>query len=128
LLDNPLQGPVYLRSSTHALPDLVAALGGQISINLAGRIDTGKGGGIRNTFEVVPDAPVTKFVLSMQGGKKGLLVNSENLCSPKAKTHATVHLTGQNGKVYDATPKVQNSCRGKGKKGAKRHALHRSHR
>ena len=32
--------------------------------------------GIRTTFESVPDAPVTKFVLEMKGGKKGLLVNS----------------------------------------------------
>ena len=27
------------------------------------QVDTGHGGGIRNTFEVVPDAPVTKFAL-----------------------------------------------------------------
>jgi hypothetical protein len=30
LLDQPLEGPVYLRSSSHELPDLVAALNGQI--------------------------------------------------------------------------------------------------
>jgi hypothetical protein len=111
LLDKPLEGPVYLRSSSNKLPDLVAALGGQITVDLDGRIDTGKGRGIRNTFEVVPDAPVSRFTLSMQGGKKGLLVNSENLCSSGAKTHATVDLTAQNGKVYDTTPAVGNSCR-----------------
>jgi hypothetical protein len=32
-----------------------------IEIDLDGRIDIGKGGGIRNTFETAPDAPVTKF-------------------------------------------------------------------
>ena len=42
--------------------------------NLVGRIDTVRGG-IRNTFDGVPDAPVSKFVLNMQGGKRGLLVN-----------------------------------------------------
>lgn len=38
-------------------------------------------GGLRNVFELVPDAPVSRFVLRMQGGKKGLLVNSTNLCT-----------------------------------------------
>jgi hypothetical protein len=124
LLDQPLSGPVYLRSSSNPLPDLVADLNGRIEVTLAGRVDTGKGGGIRNTFEMVPDAPVSKFVLSMRGGEKGLLVNSENLCSPKAKTHATVDLTAQNGKVYDTTPRVANSCRKK----TRGHRKHRAHR
>jgi hypothetical protein len=115
------EGPVYLRSSTHKLPDLVAALGGQIQIALAGKVDTGRNGGIRNSFEVVPDAPVSRFVLSMQGGSKGLLVNSENLCSPRAKTHASADFTAQNGKLSDTTPVVKNSC------GSKKHKRHGGH-
>jgi hypothetical protein len=121
LLDKPLEGPVYLRSSSNKLPDLVAALNGQIQVTLDGKVDTGKGGGIRNTFSVVPDAPVSKFTLSMQGGKKGLLVNSENLCSTRARTHATVDLTGHNGKVYDTEPVVGNSCP---RKASKSHGTH----
>jgi hypothetical protein len=120
LLDKPLEGPVYLRSSTHKLPDLIVALGGQISVDLAGRVDTGKGGGIRNSFEVVPDAPVSKFTLTMKGGAKGLLVNSENIC---AKPHrAIADFSGQNGKVDDFRPVLQPlGCKhGKGK-GGKRH-------
>jgi hypothetical protein len=59
LLDETLSGPVYLRSSEHELPDLVAALHSpKVDINLVGRIDS-VGGGIRTTFEGVPDAPVT---------------------------------------------------------------------
>jgi hypothetical protein len=116
LLDKPLEGPVYLRSSSHKLPDLVAALSGQVNIVLDGRVDTGKGGGIRNTFEAVPDAPVSKFTLEMKGGKKSLLVNSENLCSPHAKTTAIANFTAQNNKTYKAEPKVANSCKKKGKK------------
>jgi hypothetical protein len=124
LLDQPLEGNVYLRSSSNKLPDLVAALGGQINVDLDGRIDTGKGGGIRNTFSVVPDAPVSKFVLSMQGGKRGLLVNSENLCGPHAKTHALAHFVAQNGKVSDTTPLIANSCKTKSHK--KSHRGHHS--
>ncbi len=121
LLDEPLQGPVFLRSSSHNLPDLVAALNsGKINIALAGRIDSVKGGRIRNTFESVPDAPVTRFTLEMQGGKKGLLVNSVNLC--KSTNRAISHFTGQNGKVYDTNPIVKPPCKVKGKKKSKRAA------
>ena len=118
LLDEPLEGYVYLRSNggERKLPDLVAALDGQVSIALWGKIDSGKNHGIRNTFEVVPDAPVSRFVLEMNGGKKGLLVNSENLCSKKAQHRANVRFTGQNGKVRQFKPLVQNQCGRYGKK------------
>ncbi|MBA3866581.1 MAG: hypothetical protein H0X42_09600 [Solirubrobacterales bacterium] len=119
LLDKPVSGPVYLRSSSNKLPDLVAELNGQIDVVLDGKIDTGKGGGIRNTFQAVPDAPISKFVLELKGGMKGLLVNSENICSKNAKTTAIADFTAQNGKVHNTTPTVTNSC-GKKKRSSKR--------
>ncbi len=114
LLDKPLQGPVYLRSSSHELPDLVAALNGQIDVVLAGKVDTGKGGGIRNTFQAIPDAPVSKFVLAMQGGDKGLLVNSENIC--RKPQRALVSYTAHNGKALEVRPLIANDCGKKAKK------------
>jgi hypothetical protein len=118
LLSEPLSGPVYLRSSSHRLPDLVAALhSGEINIDLDGRIDSAKGGRIRNTFEAVPDAPVTTFTLEMFGGKKSLLVNSTNLC---VGTHrAIAEFTGQNGKAHEFTPPLKAKCGGKKGKGKK---------
>ena len=80
LLDQPLEGP-GLPAQLHqpaARPGR-SPCDGQIDVDLVGRIDS-VNGGIRNTFESVPDAPVSKFVLTMQGGKKGLLENSRNLC------------------------------------------------
>jgi hypothetical protein len=110
LLDKPLEGPVYLRSSSHPLPDLVIDLNGQIHIALVGRVDS-VNGGTRNSFEAVPDAPVSSFSLSLQAGKKGLLVNSTDICQG---THrATAIFTAQNGKVLEAKPKLQASCKGK---------------
>jgi hypothetical protein len=120
LLDQPLSGPVYLRSSSHELPDLVIALQGQVDVVLAGRVDS-VNGGIRTTFEAAPDAPVSKFTLQMQGGKKGLLINSANLCKLKPKANrATVLMEGQNGKVSGSSPSLANSCK-KAKK-QKKHA------
>ncbi len=129
LLEKPLEGPVYLRSNGGArkLPDMVAALNGEIDVALDGHIDTGKGGGVRNTFEVVPDAPVSKFTLQLNGGKTGLLQNSKNLCQTTDK--AIVDLTGQNGKLHNSEPLIKTSCKKKkGKKHAKkRHRAQRRH-
>ncbi len=116
LFDEPLRGPVYLRSSSHQLPDLVASLNGRFDVVLVGRIDS-VNGGIRNSFDLVPDAPVTKFTLAMQGGKKSLLVNSRNLC--KSTSRAEVKMVGQNGKTMESRPLVANSC-GKARKGKQR--------
>ncbi|MGA8745167.1 MAG: hypothetical protein WB507_04815 [Solirubrobacterales bacterium] len=110
LLAKPLEGPVYLRSSTNPLPDLVAALGGQVDIDLVGRIDSAHGG-IRTTFETVPDVPVSKFILTMRGGGKGLLVNSRNLCRPAVK--AIVKIKAQNGKKANRRELLRTPCRRK---------------
>jgi hypothetical protein len=81
LLAAPLRGPVYLRSSENTLPDLVVPLRGNgIAIDLVGRIDSHRGG-IRASFDVVPDAPVTRFALTMKGGRRGILVNAEDVCA-----------------------------------------------
>jgi hypothetical protein len=114
LLDTPLAGPVYLRSSNHPLPDLVAKLGGQLEIDLVGRIDS-KNGGIRTSFDSVPDAPVTKFVLQMKGGKKGLLTNSTDIC--RGSHRATVQMKAQNGRVAQLRPTLQSSGCSKNKLG-----------
>jgi hypothetical protein len=107
LIGEPLQGPVYLRSSNHPLPDLVMALHGPIDIELSGRIDA-VNGGIRSTFAMVPDAPVSKFILEMQGGKKGLIVNSRNLCGHPSR--ADTVFQGQNGRTSEGRPVVQVKC------------------
>jgi hypothetical protein len=117
LLDETLSGPIYLRSSNNPLPDIVAAFrGGRIDANLVGRVDS-VNGGIRNTFDFVPDVPVTEATFSFFGGKKGLLVNSRDICkgTPKAKAI----FNGQNGAQLILHPPLKSAC-GKAKK-AKRH-------
>ncbi|MGN6815146.1 MAG: hypothetical protein ACTHK3_03560 [Solirubrobacterales bacterium] len=110
LLDAPLEGPVYLGVGYgHKLPDLVADLNGQIRVLLHGKIDTTKQDGIRNTFEVVPDAPVSKFTLSMKGGKKySLIENSESLCAKPQKASAL--FVAQNGRVDQFTTRIAVKC------------------
>jgi hypothetical protein len=107
VLSEPLEGPVYLRSSNHNLPDFVAALHGLVDVEAVARVDSKKGG-IRLTFNDTPDAPISKVVVNMQGGKKGLIVNSTNLCAAKHK--ATAEFEGHNAKQLTSKPLVQSSC------------------
>jgi hypothetical protein len=119
LLDGPLKGPVYLRSNPeHTLPDLVASLRGQVNIEVSGVTDTTKSGRLRNTFETVPDVPVSRFTLTVRGGKRGLLVSTQSLC--KHKLFSRVELNGQNGAtMLQKRLRVRTSC--------KRHKHHRKH-
>jgi hypothetical protein len=141
LLDKPLEGPVYLRSSDNTLPDLVSDLHGQVDIELDSRTDSVHGR-IRNTFDTVPDVPVSKFILTLRGGKKGLLVNSRNQC-PRKHAHggkatgkrahqskagglrkkakgqrAIVRFKAQNGKKLNLKPRLRAPC---GKHGHRKH-------
>ena len=119
LLDHSLEGPVYLGAGFgHTLPDLVVDLNGQIRVLAHGRVDRTRQGGIRNTFEAVPDAPFTKFVLELNGGPgKGLIENSTDICRATHRAQAT--FTAQNGKVASFAPEIRTSCAKKNK--AKRH-------
>jgi hypothetical protein len=120
LLDQPLEGPVYLMTGFgHKLPDIVADLRGQIHIVLDGRVDTVHTR-LRTTFESVPDVPVTNFVLNLAGDKKGLLVSNTNVC--KLNPTATVKMTGQNGAQANKVTPLDTPCGSKAKR--KRHRRH----
>jgi hypothetical protein len=115
LLDRPLEGNVYLRSSSSLLPEMVIALREPekgISIDLVGKIDSYKGG-LRGTFNVVPDAPVSKFVMTLRGGKHGPIQNSENVCTSTGK--ATLRFLAHNEQGVKGHLGLAVPCGGKGK-------------
>jgi hypothetical protein len=115
LLDDELAGPVYLVSSSNPLPDLLADLRGQVDVQLHGVISTA-GARIKTVFYPVPDVPVSKFVLTMKGGKRGLLVNSRDLCAKPS--FSFMNFKAQNGKQLKKKrlPLRVPACRGHGGK------------
>jgi hypothetical protein len=117
LLDAPLRGPVYLRSSDNQLPDMVLDLEGQVDIEVSGQVDAVQGR-LRTTFTDVPDVPVSKLTLNLAGGRKGLLINSEPLCGTTKK--AKVKMTGQNGVVHRTMTRLRANCGSKARH--KRHS------
>ena len=110
ILDQPVEGPVFLRSSDNNLPDVVLALHGPpslpVHVEVPARIDSVHGG-LRAIAAGTPDIPVTKAIVSMQGGQKGLFVNSTNICASKHR--ANVNLDAQNGKSAALKPLMRSS-------------------
>jgi hypothetical protein len=118
LLDKPLKGNVYFRSNGGAreLPDIVADLHGPIHIVLVGYLDSvqengGESSRVRTRFLHVPDGPVSRFTMSLFGGKRGLLENSIDLC--RGTHRAKVALKAQNGRQHLGNPPISVRC-GKG--------------
>jgi hypothetical protein len=118
LLDQPLSGPVYFRSNggDRELPDIVADLNGAIHVTVVGFVDSVRKKGteksmVRTRFVNVPDAPVSKFVLKLFGGKRGLIENSTNICKHLGK--AKVQMDGQNAKANDFDLTIGTGCGGK---------------
>jgi hypothetical protein len=117
LLDQPLEGPIYFRSNggERELPDIVADLrGGGLRIVQVGFVDSVPVKGtelarLRTRFLSIPDAPVSKIVFSLFGGKKrGLLENSRNLCKTDRK--ARLSFTAQNGAEKNQAVKIATGC------------------
>ncbi len=110
LFDDPLRGPVYLRSSSHRFPDLVADLySGSIHIVVVGAIGPSRQGGFRAFFDNLPDAPIGRFTMTFFGGKRGLLINSVNICTNPPL--ASVKGLGQNNRGAIFTSKLRGECK-----------------
>jgi len=123
LFDEPLRGDVYLRSSPHKLPDLVADLySGAIRIVVEGRIGPAKQG-IRALFDNLPDAPIDRFTMTLNGGRRGLLQNSSNICN--APPLSSVKALGQNNRGAIFTTVLRGQCKKKKKGGSHHRRTHR---
>jgi hypothetical protein len=117
LLDQPLAGPVYAVSGSGGLPRLAFILNGQVKLLPRAETTTAKGGRLKTTAPVVPDAPIGHFSLKVFGGKTGYLVNTRSLCA--SPPMVTVEYTAQSGRKLTEQVKTKTTC-GKKKQQSKR--------
>jgi hypothetical protein len=136
LLKKPLVGNVYFvknirtdpktGNEIRTLPMIIVALRGEISVNLKGESDTQKGK-LVNTFDNVPDAPITRFNLNIRGGSKGIIAVTRtrrsliNICATGRQT-AEADMDGQNGRRHDRDIAMRKPCTKRQTKAAKRQA------
>jgi len=126
LLNQPLAGNVYFvkniridkqtGNAIRTLPMIVVALRGEIAVNLVGESNTTKAGRLVNTFDNVPDAPVTRFNLNIAGGSNGILAVTRtrkaliNLCARPNSHVAEADIDGHNTKRYDRNIRMKTPC------------------
>jgi len=108
LLEAPLRGPVYLRESDGKYPDLAVDLKGQFDLTLAAHLRT-PGHRIVADFDSLPDVALSRLELVLEGGRRGLLINSEGLC--QGTRRAAVDVVGHNGKTRGVRPLTRTACR-----------------
>jgi hypothetical protein len=117
VLNRPLRGPVYFVKNVRigssgrpirTLPTLLIALRGEVSLNLRAKTSVSHGR-LVTTFPVVPDAPVSRFDLSLKGGSKGILtVSRGNLC--RGRQVSSESLLAHNGKRVDGGITMKTPC------------------
>jgi hypothetical protein len=127
LLNDDLVGDVFFVKNVRIDPDtgneirtlpmIIVALRGEIAVNLVGESDTTKSGKLVNTFDAVPDAPVSRFNLNIKGGKNGILAVTRtrrsriNLCKKPRSHVAIADFDGHNGKRLDRDIRMRTPCR-----------------
>jgi uncharacterized repeat protein (TIGR01451 family) len=120
LLKGPLSGKVYfvkgLRTDAKSgrliktLPTLLIELRGEIDVNLRAVSSVPDGKHLVNTFPMIPDAPITSFLLKLNGGAHGILVATDghDICAePQAPFFSAV---AQNGKRVDGATTLKPDC------------------
>jgi uncharacterized repeat protein (TIGR01451 family) len=119
VLKDPLRGSVYfVKNSKRILPDLMIALRGQVNIDLTGKVSIPGGKRLATQFDTIPDAPFTRFQLSLVSGKNSPLGIVTNLCTKKGRAAtASVDVRGQNGALLQTNPHLHiNGCPARKKK------------
>ncbi len=106
LLRDPVRGPVYLVRQTRGLPKLVVQFQTPLALQLTGVVNIGANGGIGTTFPVVPDLPMTKFVLRFHGGAYGALALTHSICRVRHPLRLPARFHGQNGRTVNVRPKM----------------------
>ncbi len=133
LLNEPLVGNVYFvkniridpttGNQIRTLPMIIVALRGEIAVNLKGESDTTKSGKLVNTFDNVPDAPISQFNLNINGGNTGILAVTRtrrakiNICA--GRHTAETDMDAQNGRRHDFDIRMKTPCTRKQTKAAK---------
>jgi hypothetical protein len=121
LLKTKLTGKAYfVKVGAGKLPKMVIALRGALSLDVTGTLNVARNGQLTTTI-AAPDLPVSRFALTVHGGRGGVLIANRNLCTPKKRLITRVESVGQNGKKTVQRVRTKVAGCPKPKKKAKKH-------
>ena len=125
LLNRPLVGNVYFVKNVRTDPDtgntirtlpmIIAALRGEIAVNLHGESSVDSRNRLVSTFSTIPDAPVSKFNLNIKGGRNGILAVTRtrrskiNICN--SRQTAKSQMDAYNGRAHNRNIRIKTPCR-----------------
>jgi hypothetical protein len=109
-VEGPFEGPVYLRTAGHRLPGLLADLRhGDLRFGLGGSTSS-RQGRLRVSFSELPDIPISRALLTLPGGSRGIFVNSASLCAPTTEVSASFAAHNGRHRALRSRPRLEGSC------------------
>lgn len=112
LLPRPLSGPVILTAdSATSAPELAVQLGPPVPLTLIGAVQL-LPGGITNTFDGIPDLPLSRFELTLDGGggrNTGQLLNNADLCRADTPLGLKGEILAHSGATANVTAQLEPS-------------------
>ncbi|MFA4928911.1 MAG: hypothetical protein WC558_10365 [Patulibacter sp.] len=132
ILNRTLKGPVYFVKGERTdpktgrkiatLPTLQVALRGEVTILARAETAVDKKSRLVTTFPSLPDAPITRFTMTINGGKRGIIASTRDLCkAPKSQRRGLASIRGHNNKTLKTTkPNISTACKTAKKKSSKK--------
>jgi hypothetical protein len=112
LLARPITGPViFTANATTGEPALAVVLGPPVPLTLIGAVQL-LPGALTNTFDGIPDLPLSRFELTLDGGggrNTGQLVNLADLCRADTPLGLKGQLLAHSGKTAAVSAQLEPS-------------------
>jgi hypothetical protein len=112
LLPRPLTGPVIFTSdATTGEPALAVVLGPPVPLTLIGRVQL-LPGALTNTFDGIPDLPLSRFELTLDGAggrNTGQLTNLVDLCRADTPLTLNGEILAHSGKTVNVSSQLEPS-------------------
>jgi hypothetical protein len=111
LLAQPLTGSVYFAAKpVGQLPGLIIQLADPIPLRLEGAVELSPTG-LKTTFTGLPDVPLSRFALNLDGGPTGAFLLASDLCTTKAPPAVAATFAAQSGKqTAETKPMKVEGC------------------
>jgi hypothetical protein len=134
VLPEPLAGAVYFVEGSGGLPRIGVRLKGAVTLDLMGEVALTSDGRVQNVFAEVPDVPLRRFALTMDGGSAAVLTG-KGLCAGPLRADRMI-LSHSGHEIRDSVAVDVSGCAtqaasknpAKGKKAKGKHHNRKAHK
>lgn len=106
----PFEGRIYLTSAGRGRPGLALSLEGEVLVEATAELRVRRDHRTELVFTNLPDLPLERIKMTLQGGKRGLLTNSRDLCI--RPIHFGLRFTSHSGRIASRRAYDAGKCSG----------------